>query len=122
MSRPRAVNVAAVAAAAVFALAAVVFDSESVDTGESYSVVTFAVIIAGCVTLMWRRSAPGPVMVAVLSCHVASILAGRFLGVTPLVLAAMIALYTAARSADRWPHFVLITGVVGLTALAGAGC
>ena len=120
MSRPKAIDVAAVVAAAVFALVTILFDRGDVDTDESYSVATIAVIMAGCVALLWRRSGPRSVMVAVLSFHVASIAAGQLLGATPLVLAAMIALYTAARSADHWPHLVLISGVVIATALAGA--
>ena len=120
MARGRLIDTAAVIGSASFALVVMASHINDIQPDESYSAVMSAVAITGCLALTWRRSHPMPVVAVVLGAHIATIVVGDLVGLTPLVLAAMVALYTAARWANRWIHAVALVAAAAATAIAGA--
>ena len=120
MNRARAIDGAAVIASAVFATVVMATDLIDRQAEESYSAAAIALVALGCLALAWRRLHPMTVMIVVLGVHVATIVLGDLFGLTPLVLAATVALYTAARWANRWIHGLVIVAAAASAAIAGA--
>ena len=120
MNRARALDAAAIIGSAIFATVVVATDLIDRRADESYSAAAIAAVALGCVALAWRRVHPMAVMIVVLGVHVATIVLGDLFGLTPLVLAGTVALYTAARWANRWIHGLVIVAAAASAAIAGA--
>ncbi|MFE3292184.1 sensor histidine kinase [Rhodococcus sp. NPDC059234] len=102
---PRPVDAALAGAVGVVSVLGSVAASRHGHPARPLDWFAFALLVAGAVALLWRRSAPGAVLAVTMVVTLTYLLRGYGMG--PIFLPLVVAYLTAAPRSPRWPMYAL---------------